>query len=252
MALGGLLLVVTAAFLIYFPGRQSLLALALSSGIGIKGIQAKVDALEEKAIQGESFSDEDKAFLQDLYKCFAGGARVTIVLCQSAMLMDHYLSGSGEDLRLKPRIFLGSGKVREQISDLKKVILSDIRSRGAAAAEYATPSFYMGDPEFYDSYVGLYFGRLLVKTQVRGGGAVLLRWRAEMPWQWPSYQSLYEKYGDHHAQCFPLPNIRSIILGPQYSLRLDDGLGEHLVKIGLARPFLAFSDWDEEIAVPRN
>ena len=67
-----------------------------------------------------------------------------------------------------------------------------------------------------------------------------------MPWQWPSYESLYEKYGDYHAQCFPLPNARSVRQGSRYYLWMDDGLGEHLAQIGLAKPFLAWSAWDEE------
>jgi len=243
----GLLIIATTAFLVYFPGRQSALAITLATGLGVRSVQARVDALEEKAIKGEPFTGEDKAFLRDLYTCFAKGARLTVVLRQSARLMDDYLSQTGEPLGLAPRIFLGSGKVQEQMVDLKQRIVSDLRARGRLDGEYATATFYMGDPEFFESYVGLYFGRLTAIPSLQEDGALLLQWRAEMPWQWPSYESLYKKYGDYHAQCFPLPNARSILQGPQYCLRMDDGLGEHLAHIGLAKPFLIYSEWSEEI-----
>jgi hypothetical protein len=67
---------------------------------------------------------------------------------------------------------------------------------------------------------------------------------------WPSYQSLYDKYGDYHAQCFPLPNARSLLGGSEYYLWVDDGLGGYLAQIGLAAPFLAWAEWDEEIPIP--
>jgi hypothetical protein len=73
-----------------------------------------------------------------------------------------------------------------------------------------------------------------------------IQWRAEVPWRWPTYEYLRRTYGDYHAWCFPLPNARSLMFGSKYCLRIDDGLGEHLVKLGLAKPFLVYSEWEEE------
>jgi hypothetical protein len=241
----GSLIVAIITFLIYFPGRQSLLALTLVSGMGIDGLQARVDALEQKAIDGRPFTVADRAFLRDLYTCFAKGARLTYVLRQSSQLMGHYLSRTGEPLQIKPRIFFGSGDVREQMDRLRRRVVEDLQARGTLAEEYSSGTFHMGQPELFDSSAGLYYGSLSVRPRVVGD-RLLLRWRAELPWQWPSYQSLYDKYGDYHALCFPLPNARSLLQGPRYSLWIDDGLGEYLAQVGLAKPFLAWSEWDEE------
>lgn len=249
VAAAGLLVTAMVAFLIYFPGRQSSLALTLASGLGIDGLQARVDALEEKAIKGEGFTKTDKAFLRDLYTCFAKGARLTFILRQSGQLMDHYLSGTGEPLRIEPRLFLGSGSVKGQMDLLRQRLVEDGRTHGTLAAEYASDTFHMGDPELLDSSVGLYFGRISVRPYLVDNRRLLLHWRADMPWQWPSYESLYAKYGDYHAQCFPLPNARSVLQGPRYYLWMDDGLGEQLAQVGLAEPFLAWSEWDEEVEV---
>jgi hypothetical protein len=241
-----LLVIATIAFLIYFPGRQSLLALTLAGGIGVGGLQARVDAMEQKAIDGEQFTETDRAFLRDLYTCFAKGARLTYVLRQSGQLMDRYLSRTGDPLQMEPRIFLGSRNVREQMDLLRQRVAEGLQVHDTLPEEYASDTFHMGEPEFFDSSAGLYFGRISVRPHIVDDDRLILRWRAELPWQWPSYQSLHDKYGDYHAQCFPLPNARSLLQGPKYSLWVDDGLGEYLAQIGLAEPFLAWSEWDEE------
>jgi hypothetical protein len=103
----------------------------------------------------------------------------------------------------------------------------------------------MGEPDLFDSSFGLYYGTLSLRPRLQPDGTLRLRWRAELPWQWPSYQSLYEKYGHYRAHTFPIPNARTILQGPAYSLWLGDGLGEHLVHLDLAAPFLAWSEWQE-------
>jgi len=241
--------VLAVPFLIYFPGRQTPIAFTLVTGIGVSGLQARVDRLEDKAIRGEEFTGPDKRFLQNLYTCFAKGARLTIKLRQSSQLMRHYLAGSGNDLRVAPRIFVKSRPVQEQMRLLKEQVLQEISSSGRMKEAYSSATFYMGDPAFLDSFAGLYFGRLLVRPSKTTGASLMLAWRAELPWEWPTYDSLFKKYGSYHAQNFPLPNARSILLGSRYCLCMDDGLGGHLPRIGLAKPFLAYSEWTEEVKV---
>lgn len=48
---GGILLIV---LLIYFPGRQTPMALTLATGLGVSRLQARVDRLGEKAINGKT------------------------------------------------------------------------------------------------------------------------------------------------------------------------------------------------------
>ena len=74
LALAGVLLILVGAYVIYFPGRQSSMAFSLATGIGIPGIQSRVKELQTKAIRRQSFSEDDKGFLRDLYTCMAKGA----------------------------------------------------------------------------------------------------------------------------------------------------------------------------------
>lgn len=69
----GIAAVLVLFFLIYFPGRQTPLAFTLATGIGRNGLQVRVDGMEDKAIKGKEFTEEDKKFLRDLYTCFAKG-----------------------------------------------------------------------------------------------------------------------------------------------------------------------------------
>jgi hypothetical protein len=235
------------AFMIYFPGCQTPIAFTLATGIGVSSLQARVDLMEEKAINGKAFTDNDKTFLRNLYACFAKGGRLVVVLRQSSQMMRRYLGRSGEDLRTSPRVFVNSTPVQNQMTLIKKQILKDIYSSKEVKESYLSDTFYMGDPMFFDSFVGLYYGRVFAKPVRTADRKLTLRWRAECPWEWPSYASLFEKYGEHHAQCFPLPNALSMVLGPQYCLEIDDGLGGHLVTLGIAKPFLVWSEWTEEM-----
>ena len=246
----GALAALVAAFLIIFPGRQTPIAFSLATGIGISGLQNRVDDLEAKAIGGIPLTEEDKTFLGNLYACFGKGGQVTIVFRQSGQFMRHYLSKNGDDLRTSPRIFLNSRPVQEAMQLLKQRIMADLAEHGSTDETYSSSTFYMGDPGFPDASVGLYFGRVVAHPHVTKAGTVALQWRAEVPWTWPSYASLHDKYGDYHAQCFPIPNARSWLQGSRYCLRMDDGLGGYLAESGLAKPFLVYAEWEEEIKVP--
>ena len=136
------------------------------------------------------------------------------------------------------------------MQSLRQRIVADLTERGSVDETYSSQTFYMGDPEFLNAHVGLYFGSVVARPHVTKEGTVALHWRAEVPWKWPSYASLHDKYGDYHAQCFPIPNARSWLQGPQYCLRMDDGSGGYLAEIGLAKPFLVYSEWEEKIKPP--
>lgn len=236
---------VLIGLLIYFPGRQTPIAFSLATGIGVDRLQSRVDQMEDKAIRGEEFTAEDKRFLNNLYTCFAKGGRLTFVLRQTSQMMRQYLSCSGEDLQTSPRIFVNSRPVQGQMLSLKDKIALDVGS-GQVNDTYASGMFYMGDPEFLESKTGLHFGELFAYPKLSTDGELTIRWRAECPWEWPSYESQLRKYGNRSHWCFPLPNARSVLFGRKHALRIDDGLGGHLVELGLAKPFLVWSEWEDE------
>jgi len=242
----GIVAFMVVAFLIYFPGQQTPIAFTLATGIGVKGLQVRVDQMEDKAIHGDDFTDDDKKFIRNLYTCFAKGGRLTIVLRQSGQIMNHYLSQSGEDLKVNPRIFVKSWSVQNQMTKLREQIMRDLRVSEEIRKSYFSDAFHMGDPEFYDSRVGLYFGQIIATPDKSAEDNIVIHWRAECPWQWPSYESLFEKYGSYHAENFPLPNYLSMVSGPQYCLRIDNGLGGYLETLGIAKPFLVWSEWSED------
>ncbi len=222
-----------------FPGRLGM-AITIGTGIGTRALQERIDGLEGKAIRGAAFSQDDKEFLADFYRTLGTGAKLSVLVRQTGRLMDHYLDGSGADYQLEPEIFSENAKVQRQMSLLRKRALTV----PCAERHYASPTFYMPDVSKVDSVFGLYHGRVLLTGIESADGTCTLRWRAEVPWIWPSYASLKKKYGDYHAESFPLPNLKCIF-GRQHALYVDNGLGEYLVHLGLAKPFLAFAEWEE-------
>jgi hypothetical protein len=217
------------------------MAMALATGVGVEDLQRRVDAVERKAIANETFSAADKAFLRDLYSTMAAGAKGSVLLAQSGRLMDRYLDGSGQPLELDPAIFRDNARVRQQLNRLTTRITSGKKG------PHRSPRFYMPDPSKLDSVTGLYWGTVEGSLRVRADGTKVAHFRAEVPWEWPSYESLKKRYGTPHAETFLLPNLRSLA-DPSRALRVENGLGEYLVRLGLAKPFLSWAEWDEPLA----
>jgi hypothetical protein len=228
--------------LFLFPGQRLWFAFTLATGIGTASLQERIDALEEKAIRGVEFSAEEREFLTDFYRTLATGAKLSLLVRQTGRMMDHYLDGSGAEHRLDAGIFTENVKVRAQMAALRRRAVS---APCTSEKRFSSPSFYMPDASKLDSVFGLYDGTVHVTRSPSAGGGCVLRWRAEVPWIWPSYPRLKKEYGNYHAESFPLPTLRSIVFGRRHALFVDNGLGEYLVQLGLARPFLAFAEWDE-------
>lgn len=227
--------------------QRASIALTLASGVGIPELQARVNELEEKAIKRAEMSEADKAFLVDLYTCFVEGGR--LVAPESSKLMQRYLSRSSEALNVSSNLFVRSSPVQREMEAIRKQVAADLARDGKLKGDYASKSFYMGDPNYFDSIVGLSFGTIKARPGESRPDAVVIHWRAEVPWEWPTYESILKSYGNYHARSFPLPNASSILAGSQRSLRIDDGLGGYLPAIGLAKPFLAYSEWDEALSI---
>jgi hypothetical protein len=226
--------------------QETAIALTLATGADIGGLQQHVTALESKAIAHRPFSADDKTFLHDLYAAMAAGAKTSVILAQSGRMMDRYLDKSGDPLELDPVIFSSNARVRREIDRLAKRMSAPSTDRGRV---YRSPRFYMPDPSSLDSVTGLYWGTLEAEVRVNADGLTVFHFRAEVPWQWPSYESLQQRYGTPHAETFSLPNLRSALAGDKYALHIENGLGEYLVRLGLAKPFIAWAEWDEPAVV---
>ena len=73
-----------------------------------------------------------------------------------------------------------------------------------------------------------------------------LHWRAESQWRWPTYGELFQKIRPPRRpelQGAEPQERRS--LARRFALHIDDGLGGHLETLELAKPFLAWAEWDE-------
>jgi hypothetical protein len=224
-----------------FPGQRLGMAWTLGTGCGRKDLQQRIDALEEKAISRAAFSDEERAFLSDFYRTLATGAKLSIVVAQTGRMMDHYLDGSGAPYQLQPDIFRDNDKVQTQLAALRRRV-----AQGPCRSQrLESPEFYMPDATKLDSVFGLYYGKVALSRAATPSAGCTTHVHAEVPWFWPSYASLRHKHGSAHAESFPLPNLVSLLLGSKHALFVDNGLGQYLVELGLARPFLAYAEWDE-------
>lgn len=220
--------------------QEASIAATLATGANIEPLQQRVDAMEKKAIAKAPFTADDKRFLHDLYAAMALGAKHSVVLRQSGRMMERYLDGTGKDLELEPAIFTKNAKVRAQTKKLAVQM-----AKAAPGRIHRSPRFYMPDPSSPDSVAGLYWGTVEGSVHANADGTRVFHYRAEVPWEWPSYDSLRKRYGTPHAETFVIPNARVLVGGPRFALHIENGLGEYLVHLGLAKPFLAWAEWDE-------
>jgi hypothetical protein len=247
LALLVILLAGASFYFIYFPGQQSIIAFKLATGIGVSSLQQQVVYIEKKILSKVSLSSNEKSFLNNLYTCFWKGAYLTVVLRQSAHLMRHYLSCKGGTIEINPRIFRGSRNVQIQQERLRKKILTDINNNKTLPETYRSAKFQMADPEFYDSFIGLYYGTIEAKVIKEAKKHCIIKWTAIQPWEWPTYAHIKKHFGSYSTHNFPLPNMRSIIFGDKYRLYINDGIGAYLVELSLAEPFVAYSEWEDKI-----
>jgi hypothetical protein len=238
-----------------FPGQQLCMAWALGTGRGIEAVQARTDAIERQILRGKPVSAQDQRYLVDLYSAMGTGARHLPPIRQSGRLMQHYLDASGKPLEVDSRLFLGSRVVLKQTAKLrqkasKRAALTRSAIVGLDGYQWS-PQFYMASSSDPDSFFGLYWGRLGYRSRIDSSGKRLhLHWRAEVDWRWPRYAELRRKYGKARAEVVPVPNLRAVVYGKKYALRLSNGLGGYLEEAGLARSFLAYAEWDEVVPLP--
>jgi hypothetical protein len=160
--------------------------------------------------------------------------------------MDHYLDRTGEAFVLAPDIFTGSRRVVERMTRMRW----EVEASGCEPVTRTTPSFYMPDKRHLDSHFGLYHGTLRLEAEPAADGRCALSWHAEVPWTWPSYAELTARRGHPRAERFPIPNLRSVLFGGKHALLVGNGLGAHLARLGLAKPFIAQAEWRESIVLP--
>ncbi len=244
------LLAIIAVPTLYVTGARGSVAVQLATGVGIPTLQREVNRLQNKAIRKEPFTDQDKQFLRELYGAMADGAKLSGVLRQSGRMMEHYLGGTGTPLELDSGIFLANQRVQQQMNLMRAQIRATATARVRLQPRYRSPRFYMPHATSLDSVTGLYWGTVQATPQLLEDGTVRVRWRAEVPWEWPTYESLQQRYGTPHAETFLIPNPQSLLLGPQHALHVENGLGAYLVTLGLAQSFLAWSEWEEALVAP--
>lgn len=194
--------------------------------------------MEANAIAKGDFDDGEVAFLRDFYTTLYKGAGLLVVLSESSKMMEPYLERSGEPLLVAPSIFHTNRKVIHEMGKVEK----EMASSPILHPSCRSPIFYMPDPSNVDSVFGLYYGHIEAKP-LRKDGRIEVRWRAEVPWEWPSYDFLKQKHGDYHAESFPTPNITFFALGGKGAVYVDNGLGEYISRLGIAKPFNVYSEW---------
>ena len=236
--------VLLCLILVFEPLR---IAFTVGTGIGMPSLQEKIFLLKKKAISNQ-LTNEDKTYLRSFYRTLAVGASGLIILPESSRLMHRYLDGSGEQTSINPSLFIESIRVKKEMSKIRKALESDCKDGNSLTSK----RFEMGHGKPWDAHLTLYFGTIM-GTLKEGK----INWEVNMPYKWPTFESLLATYGTYNKEEFPIPNMLSLIsnylpssantLGLGRPLYLPNGLGGELEKQGLAKSFHTKTKWREEI-----
>ncbi|MBN2352277.1 MAG: hypothetical protein JXD23_06885 [Spirochaetales bacterium] len=199
-------------------------------------IQARVDALEKKAIEKKEFSQDDKAFLKDLYSSLAFGGRF-IGHNEAADMLERYLAGTGESLRLGSGAYEANAKVKAAMEKLKSRIRADA-ARGKVRDKYSSDRITVTVSEdarlFYFSNV--FF--VMAIPEKTADGRYRIRFRVDLTARFISYAEEKARYGKYGRVRTPfVKNDKGEVF------TLDDGLSQYLTVIGLAKVFDYYSEW---------
>ena len=218
---------------------QLRMAAIIGTGIGTSSIQSRVNRLHRLGKAG-NLNEVELIWMRDLYFTLAVGAKLSLILPASSKLMFHYLDGTGEPLQLKPKVFRHSDRVIAMKAKLN-------RSLCEGNNPVSSVRFDMGGRTPFDSSFALYFGILSAE---RAEGKVT--YTVDMPWKWPTYQDIKQRYGSYEREIFPIPNAASILnnvfkIDFAKPLYLPNALGGELERFGLAKGFKVTSGWSENL-----
>jgi hypothetical protein len=226
-------IIILQLFLIFVVSSCNVYKLATGD---FQEIQIKVDALEEKAIAGQEFKDEEKGFIRDLYGSLVFGGRL-LGYKEAADMLERYLNASGESLRISEEIYIQNKKVEAAVQTIKKKINTDIR-KGAVQEIYVSANITITHQEnprlFYFSNVF----QLQAKPVKIEGRYCHIRWRVELTAKFPSYAEQKRLYGDN--KYFRTPFVTN---SKGQSFTIDDGLSHYLTILGMAKEFTYYAEW---------
>lgn len=215
------------------------LASKIASG-DFKEIQARVDILEKKAIDKKQFTNDDKAFLKDLYSSLAFGGRM-IGHREAADMLDRYLAATGESLWFGSEAYEANPKVKAAMEKPKSRIRADY-SRGALREKYATERIFVSVSEdarlFYFSDV--FF--LQARPEKTADNRLRIIFRVDLTAHFISYDEEKARYGGCGRVCTPFAKN-----GKGETFAIDDGLSQYLTVLGLAKEFGYYSEWTREL-----
>lgn len=234
-----------------------------SLGTGdVEEIQAEIDRLTRKARKKEAITDTEKDFLKSLYGWIAWGglAKWYPEACQ---LLRHYLKGQGQTLQINADVYKNSVIVRYATSEMKKVVLDDIKKSGFIRNEGSFSSVGLLKPtprslneqkikgaivdngillteqnnkrlKNADNRYPLYMKSTIVsKNPLK----ISTFWEVKSLWDYDSFET-QRKNNKNLITELPLPSGKVLML--------PDGLSEYLTQIGIAQTFNYFANWKEE------
>jgi len=230
-------------------------AAKFGSDTNLKTVQEAIDYLTCKAKAKTEFNADDKEFLKELYEAFWWGGNYS-GLKEAATLANHYVNGNGVSLRINPEVYQTSkivvatmGAMKNFISDKKakgkkltKLRCDQVEFRQGKYSAALKRMNYMTEGKMKPSGVleAAQQNHRLHKTDghfyLNSFNVALNSSTIKTTW---SINSIYD------FEPFEKKDYYTEIPLGDFKLILPDGLSEYMTRIGVAKVFNYFAEWQE-------
>jgi hypothetical protein len=243
--------------------KNNPLWIPFSLSIGdVDEIQTEINRLTEKARKREPFEQCERGFLVALYSWIAWGGLLKWYP-EACQLLRHYLHGNGKPVQLNPHIYESSIIVKYAMTEMKKIIIEDIKKTGKIRGNGA----FSSQGNLVDTPCS--FSDQSVKGAIVKNGTLMaeqnnqrlknadncfpleaicsiisdrpprfhIKWAIKSYWDYESFET---------QKTMNLNLVTKLPLGDGKKLDLPDGLSKYLVELRQAYEFAYSTEWHED------
>ena len=216
-------------------------------------LQNAVNHLADKGRHSQPFTDDDKEFMKELFEALWWGGKVK-GMDEAAQLANHYVNGDGEDLEIDAEVYKTSVIVTDTMGAMKGFVRADPARK--------ITQLKCSDKDFLNSpqAKAVQTGRDVKTHGALKSGGVLMAEQNNSRLKNADHQfyldmsvgptangfhSTWRVDSVYDFEPFSVGYFTLIPLSAKYTLKLPDGLSQHLTNIEVAKAFKYWASWTE-------
>jgi len=228
------------------------------SKASLKQLQDAIDTLTKKARHKTAFTDDEKAFLKDMFYAFSRGGRA-LGYVEAAKLSSHYVDGDGVKLELDSDVYAQSIIVRDVEAVMRRQIALDVKGAKGGVVVLSSADARLAKRDDFQALCAksrdiqsqgrvLHHGWLLAEQDNQRLQKANNRFQVTSTSQASvnGITTTWRVDDEYVFEAFDKGFVTEISLGPGLVLEMPDGLSKYMTTLGIAKEFKHFATWQED------